>query len=122
MGRSQQRKGSRVEREIVELHRSAGIPAQRVPLSGAAGVGLGPLGKHLQGDVKVFPGMAGELTAEVKARKNGSGITQLEKWLTGNDLLFLKRNSRRPNDRTALIVAMPVDIYLNLIRGIVCVQ
>lgn len=31
------RKGDRIERELVALHREASIEAQRVPLSGAAG-------------------------------------------------------------------------------------
>ena len=63
-GRSK-RKGDRIEREIVQLHREAGIHATRVPRSGA----LGYLIDHsdvLDGDVKVLP--AGEMTAEVKAR------------------------------------------------------
>lgn len=118
MGISQQRKGYRIEREIVERHRSAGIPANRVILSGAAGALLpGPLGAPYRGDVKVFPGEMGELTGEVKARKNGSGFTQLEKWLRDNDLLFLRRDCRQPGDRTALIVAMPWDVYERLLTG-----
>ena len=118
MARSQQRKGARVEREIVRLHQSAGIPALRVPLPGSTGVGLpGELGRHLQGDVKVFPDTPDELTAEVKARKAGCGFTLLERWLTGNDLLFLKRNARHPGDRLALIVAMPWDTYQRLLSG-----
>jgi len=37
MPHSSKRKGNRIEREIVQRHRDAGIPAERVPLSGATG-------------------------------------------------------------------------------------
>ena len=36
------------------------------------------------------------LVAEVKARKNGSGFTQLEKWLSEYDVLFLRRDRADP--------------------------
>ena len=35
MGKASKIKGSRVERELVNRHRAAGITAERVPLSGA---------------------------------------------------------------------------------------
>ena len=117
MGKPQQRKGYRVEREIVLLHQAAGIPARRVILSGAAAHLMpmepeqgGLLADVYRGDVKVILEDR-ELTAEVKARKNGSGFVQIERWLSGNDLLFLKRNSKRPNDRLALLVCMPWQVY-----------
>jgi Holliday junction resolvase len=37
MARMSRDKGQRIERELVHLHLDAGIPASRVPLSGAAG-------------------------------------------------------------------------------------
>src|SRR4051812_36685046 len=37
MARMSRTKGQRIERELVHLHLDAGIPASRVPLSGAAG-------------------------------------------------------------------------------------
>ena len=37
MARLSRDKGQRIERELVHLHLDAGIPASRVPLSGAAG-------------------------------------------------------------------------------------
>ena len=49
MGRKSQRKGYRIEREIVLLHREIGIEAVRMPLSGA-------LGGDLAGDVEI-PGV-----------------------------------------------------------------
>jgi hypothetical protein len=36
------------------------------------------------------------LVAEMKARKNGSGFTQLEGWLGDYDVLFLRRNNAEP--------------------------
>ena len=36
MGAMSKRKGSRIERELVELHRDIGVHAERVPLSGAS--------------------------------------------------------------------------------------
>ena len=48
--RTATRKGKRVERELVELHRDLGIQAQRVPRSGAAGGDFaGDLHLHLFG-------------------------------------------------------------------------
>jgi hypothetical protein len=74
-------------KEKVTAYSSQWVPAQRVPLSGAAG-GL------FTGDVWI-----GDMKAEVKARSHGSGFKTLEKWLGNKDLLFLRR------DRKALLVA-----------------
>ncbi len=46
-GRAPRRKGDRIEREIVALHRERGVKAERVPLSGAAG-------GSFSGDVDVY--------------------------------------------------------------------
>ena len=100
MAHASKRKGSRIEREVVNLHREAGIPAERVPLSGAAG-------GSFAGDLRI-----GEvLTAEVKARGNGAGFKTLERWLGENDMLFLRR------DRAAPLVVMTFDTYLKLFEG-----
>ena len=85
MGAMSRRKGGRVEREIVNALKDAGIPAERVPLSGAHG-------GSFAGDVVV----AKRWRAEVKARKSGSGFKTLEGWLGSNDLLILKRNNADP--------------------------
>jgi Holliday junction resolvase len=99
MGRPSRAKGIRVEREFVHLHRDAGIPAERVPLSGAAG-------GRFAGDLVV----AGRLRGEVKARKDGAGFATLERWLGDNDLLFLRRNRAEP------LVVMPWAVYASLMR------
>lgn len=92
-------KGSRVERELVTRHLEAGIPAKRVPLSGAQA--------GWKGDIRV-----GEyLVAEVKARANGEGFATLEKWLGDNALLFLKRDRREP------MVVVEWQTYLRLVKA-----
>ena len=101
MGKPSRDKGLRVEREIVNRLKDVGIPAERVPLSGAAG------GKFV-GDV-VIETRLGERCAEVKARKNGEGFSTLEGWLGSNDLLILKRNNKEP------FVVMPWAQYVELI-------
>jgi hypothetical protein len=98
MGRRSRDKGQRIERELVHLHLDAGIPASRVPLSGAHG-------GDYAGDVRI-----GDFTAEVKARANGAGFKQLETWLGDHDMLFLRRDRQRP------LVCMTWKTYLNLIR------
>lgn len=104
-GRSQRRKGDRIEREIVDLHRSIGVHAERVPLSGAT---------RYQGhahdiDVLAFGRDAAPLCCEVKARANGAGFATLEKWLGDNDVLFLRR------DRAEPIVVLPFRTWAQLI-------
>jgi hypothetical protein len=92
-------KGARIERELVHLHQDAGIPASRVPLSGAAG------GEYA-GDLHVL-----DLTAEVKARKDGSGFKQLETWLGAHDILFVRRDRQRP------LVVLPWEVYIRLMQA-----
>jgi hypothetical protein len=98
MARLSRSKGLRIERELVHLHRDAGIPASRVPLSGQHG------GEYA-GDLKVL-----DLTGEAKGRKDGHGFTLLERWLGQHDLLFLRRDRQRP------LVVLPWETYLTLMR------
>lgn len=100
-GRSAKRKGSRVEREIVKLHLDAGIPAMRVPLSGAM--------PGFKGDVLIGDGRK-RLRAEVKARKGGAGFVTLEKWKGSNDVLILKRDREEP------MVVLGWSLYIEAIR------
>ena len=95
-GRSARDKGNRVERELVNAFKAAGMTAERVPLSGAAG------GSYT-GDL-IVEGMR----AEVKVRKGGAGFTQLEKWMGDNDLLILKRDRQPP------MVAMDWETFVTL--------
>lgn len=92
-------KGSRVERELVAKHIQAGIPAKRVPLSGAQA--------GWKGDIRI----GDYLVAEVKARANGEGFATLERWLADNALLFLKRDRKQP------MVVVEWETYLRLVRA-----
>lgn len=91
---------------MVERHTLAGVRAERVPLSGAAGGSFG-------GDLRVwaFGGDAAPLSAEVKARKDGQGFATLERWLGDLDLIFLRR------DRADPMVVLPWSTYQNLLKG-----
>lgn len=102
-GRASRRKGSRVERQIVHLHRDMGLKAKRVPLSGAA--------DGFKGDVLIDLGDY-TLQSEIKARKSGTGFTVLDRWLGDNDLLFVKRDRRKP------AVYMPWETYESLMSRI----
>ena len=98
MGRKEKRKGYRIEHEIAVALNAAGIPTQRVPLSGAIGGGFA-------GDLRVSG-----YHAEVKARKSGEGFAVIDRWLGGNQLLFLKR------DRAEPLVVMPMSVFVELAR------
>lgn len=105
MGKASRDKGARRERELVARHVKAGIHAERVPLSGAAG------GSY-SGDLTVTPANWGApLRCELKARKTGAGFIQIETWLAGNDVLFLHR------DRAAPLAVVPWEVWLDLIGG-----
>ena len=100
MGMRSKRKGYRIEHEIVERLRAVGIPAERVPLSGAAG-------GTFAGDIKIG---IGNYRAEVKGRGEGAGFKMLERWLGSNELLFLKR------DRTEPLVVMEWHAFLSVMK------
>lgn len=90
-GNAPRRKGNRLERELVALHRAAGIAAERIPLSGSAGGSFD-----------------GTLRAEVKGRGTGAGFKTVDRWLGDWDLLFLRR------DRAAPLVVLPWAVYVEL--------
>lgn len=91
-GAKHRRKGDRIERELVDLHRDLGIHAERYPLSGASRF----RGSGHDVDLYVYGKDQAPLVAEVKARKNGTGFAQLERWLGEFDLLALRRNNAAP--------------------------
>jgi Holliday junction resolvase len=105
-GRSPRRKGDGIERELVELHRALGIHAERYPLSGASQF----RGFRHDLDLYVHGRDEAPLVAEVKARKNGGGFAQLEKWLGNYDALFLRR------DRADALVLLPWRVWADLIQ------
>ena len=92
MGKSQRNKGYRGEYKLVKLLQKAGIPAKRVPLSGAT--------EFAKGDIVIKD----RYKAEVKLRKDG--FKELYRWLDGNDFLFVKA------DRKPYLVIMTFDTFI----------
>lgn len=107
-GAKHRRKGDRVEREIVQLFEELGVHAERYPLSGASR--FRDSGHDL--DIYLNGKDAAPFVAEVKARKNGGGFVQLERWLGDYDLLLLKRNRADP------MVVLPWHTLINLLGKI----
>lgn len=100
-------KGTRIEREIATKLTEAGIPSKRIVMSGAAA----RYDSRLTGDIDVGVIEDNPLfKAEVKARKDGKGFAQLERWQGDNDLLFLRRNHRDP------MVVMDWDVFLEIME------
>jgi hypothetical protein len=90
-------KGRRAEHFIVAMHRTVGVPAERVPLSGSLG------GKYSD-DIDLPYGKG-----EVKARKNGEGFKTIEAWMKDCQALFLKRDRQPP------LVVLTADTYIDLV-------
>jgi hypothetical protein len=107
-GAKHRQKGDRAEREIVERHVALGIHCERYPLSGASR--FRDSGHDV--DVYVLGRDTAPMVGEVKARKNGSGFAQLEKWLGEYQILFLRRNHADP------LVVLPWSTYEEFPRKI----
>jgi hypothetical protein len=103
MGKPSRDKGLRRERAIVEAHLKCGIHAERVPLSGAVRY------RGNGADVDLYVRGSEPVKAEVKARAEGDGFKTLERWLGGNDALFLWR------DRAAPFVVLPLHVWLEIV-------
>lgn len=93
-------KGDRFERDCVHRLEALGVPAERVPLSGAAG-------GSFASDLEVVVGDRKE-KIECKTRKRA--WTDLFGWLPGNFALFIKA------DRTDTLVVMSLDTFAELVR------
>lgn len=96
-GRNNRRRGANIEREIVRFHQDEGIPAEKMSRTGHSGV-----------DISI----ADEFAAEVKSRKGGSGFDTINRWLDGNEILFL-REVGKPDPTVVLTWAT----YLKLLKG-----
>jgi Holliday junction resolvase len=105
-GRAPRQKGDRCERELVERHKALGVHAERYPLSGATRF----RGSGHDIDVYALGRDEAPLVAESKARANGAGFAQLEKWLGEYDALFLRRNNADP------LVLVPWRIWARLLE------
>jgi len=82
------RNGGRIEQEVVRLHLGAGIPAERIPLSGASG-GL------FSGDIVIGEGVP-LVSGGSEGQERRSELQTLEGWLGDHDLLFLRRDLAKP--------------------------
>jgi len=102
-GARYRRKGDRIERELVSLHKALGIHSERYPLSGASRF----RGSGHDIDIYLFGRDAAPLVAEVKARKSGGGFVQLERWL-GVRRPFPSPQQRRSTRRFA-VASMAAD-------------
>jgi hypothetical protein len=108
MSKSQRDKGLRHEREIVDRHQAINVHAERYPLSDASRF----RGSGHDVDLYLFGRDAAPFVAEVKARKNGSGFAQLEKWLGDYQVLFLRRNHADP------LVVLPWSTWAALLERV----
>jgi Holliday junction resolvase len=82
MGKKSRAKGQRNECAIVNALKVAGLPAVRVPLSGAAG-------GQFAGDIKVNG-------RRYEAKIRASGFKQIYDWLGGNAGLFIRSDRQEP--------------------------
>lgn len=98
MGKPSRDKGLRMERALVNALQDAGLAAERVPLSGAAG------GKF-RDDIS-YPLLGRDHTGEAKWRKNG--FKQIYDWLGSSHTLFIKR------DRSPTLVVIRLDDALEI--------
>lgn len=105
-GRASRRKGDRTERELIALHRELGVHAERYPLSGASRF----RGSGHDVDIYAHGREAAPLIAECKARKDGAGFAQLERWLGEYDALFLRRNNTEP------LVVLPWRVWAAIVK------
>lgn len=103
MGKASRDKGGRRERQVVNLLRGLGLPARRVPLSGAS--------EGFEGDVEfaLSTAQSHHLRAEVKGRKNAAGFKMVLNWLGENDALFLIA------DRSEPVVVLPWETFQILV-------
>jgi hypothetical protein len=97
-------KGYRVEKKLELMHNTEGVPAERVPLSGMLG------GKY-KGDLCIPSIEHCEFRCESKSRAGGKGFIMLDKWLSDNDILFVKRNNSTP------LAVMPWEVYLKIMKS-----
>ena len=107
-GARHRRKGNRVERELVQLHKALGVHAERYPHSGANRF----RGSGHDLDIYAFGKDEAPLVAEVKSRRSGAGFVTLEKWLGEYDGLVLRRNNADP------MILLPWRVWARLLERV----
>jgi hypothetical protein len=97
MARKSRDKGARNEVAIANLLKDAGLPCQRIPLSGACG-GL------FAGDILIDG-------RRYEAKIRGDGFREIYKWIDGNAGLFLRA------DRQEALIVLRVKDWIELMTG-----
>jgi hypothetical protein len=100
MGKKSRDKGAREERGLVNQFQEAGIAAERIPLSGAAG-------GSFAGDLTV-PVMGDDWRFESKVRANG--FVQIYDWLGAHKGLFIR------SDRNPALVVLRVSDFIDIVK------
>jgi Holliday junction resolvase len=110
-GRRPRAKGNRKERLLVKKLQGAGLAAERIPLSGAAG------GSYC-GDLTV-PVLGRDLVVEAKSRRDG--WRELRRWLVNRDVLVVWADRSEPLVvvplKLAIEIAMAAELNKNSARG-----
>lgn len=106
MGKASRDKGARFERTIVNAMQDAGLAAERVPLSGAAGGSFsGDITCPVQGEDRLF-----------EAKKRADGFREIYRWIEGNYGLVIA------SDRRAPLVVLSLDDFMDLARSVTCAE
>lgn len=100
-GKKSRDKGGREERALVRQFQDAGLAAERVPLSGAAG-------GSFAGDLTV-PVLGQDWRFESKVRADG--FKQIYEWLGAHRGLFIR------SDRNAALVVLRVSDFIDVLKG-----
>jgi hypothetical protein len=99
----------RVEREVVKLHSKIGVPAERVPLSGA---------QRYQGngeDVDIYPFGYDEAPVIAQVKCNQKGVKGLMEALGDADCLFLRWDAEPGQPARAPHVLLTWEAYERLL-------
>lgn len=112
MGALSRRKGTNREREIVNLHRKIGVPAERVPLSGGSGY------QSNGQDVDLYPWGTDEapLCCQVKGLSSDAGTKTILGWLADADALFLRYDAIPGEAARPPIVVTPWATWEKLLK------
>ena len=111
MGKLSRDKGAARERELVNLHRKIGIPAERIPLSGA----MAYQGNGHDLDIHL-PFLAGPLCCQVKAYKGPRGTKGITDALSDADALFLRYDAEPGHPAPPPLVVLPWATWEILVK------